>query len=478
MNSKLFFPKKLFIWFSSRQVVLSILCLVLLDLLLFLHFDARPDLNNETLEVVREVILFSLFSAVIVMLFVSLLMARSLMTPLGRIIEKSKRLGQLQFDEEVSESEWAVDEVGEWYDLEVALNKLRIDLEQKTIRLSREKTELRAIMSAISEAVVAVDLHKHVLFYNSQFAMIFQPKISANEGGGLSEVVRAPDILEACESSLREGRAIRTEAQVQLDDQRTHIFMVSVAPLKKKHNGEIYGAVAILHDISELKKAEKVRIEFVGNVSHELRTPLTSIKGYVQALQSDFTQKRYEMIPQFLDIVTKNVDRLIFLVTDLLDLSSLESGSDLNVKPVNVKTLTEAVIKQLPLKEHVVTTHYAVSDVKADPIRLEQVLSNLLQNASRYVPKGKSITVSWEFDASGSTLLRVKDNGPGIPKSHQERIFERFYRVDEARSRELGGTGIGLSLVKHIVQRHGGQVSVISDEGHGAEFICSFPNAL
>jgi two-component system phosphate regulon sensor histidine kinase PhoR len=218
-----------------------------------------------------------------------------------------------------------------------------------------------------------------------------------------------------------------------------------------------------------------LRIDFVGNVSHELRTPLTSIKGYLQTVRMDIEENRLNDCSDFLKIAEGNVDRLKLLVDDLLDLSKIESGDRLRKSVVDTRELTEGVLSMINSKDHVIQMNYSVDKFTADSTRVEQVLRNLLQNSVRYVPKGRNIWVDWSRGEGNQVYLRVKDNGPGIPEKHHNRLFERFYRIDEARARDVGGTGIGLSLVKHIMLRHGGNVYLNSEEGQGAEFICEFP---
>lgn len=470
--NKTFFPYRLFLWFVSRQILISALGLLLLSTGIFFWLG-RQAWTEEAIESAQFVVWISLLLAFVLMVTVSLFMARRLVVPLGRLIDRTRRLRKFPFEaEEMTEEDLAYDEPGEWFELERALNLLGRDLKQKTIRLSREKTELRTIMSAISEAVLAVNQERRLLFFNPQFALIFGR--DTGDDAEVSEIVREPEVLEAFDQCLKSGETARVEVSLQLQD-GFHDFQVSVAPLKKKHNQEVYGAVGVFHDITELKKAERIRIEFVGNVSHELRTPLTSIKGYIQTLLQDYEKGQMQEAGEFLQIVAKNVDRLMFLVGDLLDLSSLESGAELNRSRVSLREITELVVSQVHLRDHVVVMHYDLETMEADAPRVEQVLRNLLQNAARYVPKGKRIEINWLVNDKGEVELRVKDDGPGIPLEHQERLFERFYRIDEARSRELGGTGIGLSLVKHIMQRHGGHVRVQSELGRGAEFICTFP---
>lgn len=236
-----------------------------------------------------------------------------------------------------------------------------------------------------------------------------------------------------------------------------------------------------LEVIVALKKAEKMRIDFVANVSHELRTPLTSIKGYTETLLQDLEDGR-ALDPEFLKIILKNSNRLLALINDLLDLSAIESGADeLHPANLDLQEITEHVVKHLELnaakKDTKVEIKIDTPALQADPKRLEQVMTNLIDNAIKYCPNHSTITVSWsreEIDVP-SIVLRVADNGPGIPAKYIDRLFERFYRLDKGRSREMGGTGLGLSIVKHIMQRHNGSVTVESSMGSGTTFICRFP---
>jgi two-component system phosphate regulon sensor histidine kinase PhoR len=469
------FPSRLFRWFISQQILFSALLFVLLSAALFFYVE-YSGYPVEVIRFGRKVALMALAASFLVLILISLVMARRLLIPLGRLIEKTRRLREFPLSSEDTEPEaLTFDEPGEWFELERALNRLGRDLRNKTIRLSREKTELRTIMTAISEAVLAISDDRKVLFYNPQFALSFNPQVTGSNVT-ISQILREPDVLEAYMAALSTGSPERRELQLAVaGDRAPRFFELSVAPLRKKHNQEVYGAVGVFYDITELKKAERIRIEFVGNVSHELRTPLTTINGYIQTLIADVKSGRLDQAGEFLNIVSKNATRLKSLVEDLLDLSALESGKELRIERVNVQDITEAVISQINASSHKIHISYGFNEMNADGKRLEQVLRNLMENAIRYVPDGRNIEIRWLKSAQGRPELHVKDDGPGIAPEHQARLFERFYRVDEARSREKGGTGIGLSLTKHIVQRHGGQIFVKSQLDQGAEFICEFP---
>lgn len=471
------FPRRLFRWFLSRQILIAACALVALDLGILLWLEHRVPYDFEALRVGRETVFVSLVSAAVVLVGVSIFMASQMMGPLGRLIKKTEQIRRFPFldEEALADDILAYDEPGEWYDLERALNELAVELRKKTIRLSREKTEVRTIMSSINEAVLAVDLERKPLFYNSQFALLFGLNPEVMSEAAVGELIRSPDVLEAFQNSLKSGEITSLEARLETRSESWRHFQLSVAPLRKRHNQEVYGAVAIFHDITDRKRGEQMRVEFVGNVSHELRTPLTSIKGYLQTTTMDIEAGKGKDTLPFLKIMERNVDRLMHLVDELMDLSALQSGVEVRRETVNLETLTKSVLGQVDTRNHKVDLKIDAPTVFAEERRVEQVVRNLLQNAVRYVPAQGEIRIRWQELESGGVRFSVKDNGPGIAKEHIARIFERFYRVDEARTRQVGGSGIGLAIVKHIMLRHGGSVRVVSELGHGAEFICDFP---
>lgn len=411
---------------------------------------------------------------------------RRLIFPLGRLLLKAQKVGEgeIETDKVYSDDEGIDSESaqGEWSDLETTIDQIRHNLRSKTETLTREREELATLMSAISDAILAVDKEGNPLFYNSRFALFFGERDLATRRPRLGELFRSPEVLDAFHSALASGQAQTAESRLHVgQDPVPRYFSISVAPLRRPE-GKVYGAVGIFHDITELKRAEQIRIDFVANVSHELRTPLTSIKGFADTLRADLKEGRTETSENFLDVIHRNTERLMSLISDLLDLSSIESsaGSEVVKTPLDTRDLTARVLGQLEAirtrKNHNVETQFGAETVNAQAGRVEQVLTNLLENAMKYVPQGGLIRVVWERPIKGKgVLLRVADSGPGIPPEHQSRLFERFYRIDKARSRELGGTGLGLAIVKHIMQVHGGSVYVTSEPGKGAEFVCQFP---
>ncbi len=355
------------------------------------------------------------------------------------------------------------------------IDSIREGLLAKSESLDREREEISTTLSAISDAILAVDLEGAPLFFNHRFVFLsgMEERLKHRDIR-VWEIFRNPEIQGAFRAALSEKRRAEIgAAPIESGAGTQCYYSLSVSPLNRR-SGEAYGAIGIFHDVTELKHAERIRIDFVANVSHELRTPLTAIKGYADTLLHDAKAGR-ACEPEFLEVIGRNVNRLMSLINDLLDLSALEStdgfGEGLQKSRVSTGEITSRVAQELSRE---VKVKCDCEWVMADSKRLEQVLVNLLDNANKYTPPGSLIEVLWSQEGS-ETILRVRDQGPGIPLEHHARLFERFYRVDKARSREQGGTGLGLAIVKHIMQRHGGSVSIASAPGQGAIFTCRFP---
>ncbi|MGZ3709790.1 MAG: sensor histidine kinase [Bdellovibrionota bacterium] len=350
------------------------------------------------------------------------------------------------------------------------------ELEARIDALTTERDQQALLLGAISDAVIAVDLEGAPLFYNSRFALLFGEADIQHRR--VWKIFLDREILNGFQLALKEGKSTSLAAIPFEMPAGKQFYSVSISSLKKTADSPPYGAVGIFHDVTELKRAEQIRIDFVANVSHELRTPLTAIKGYADTLISDLTEAR-PVAREFLEVIVRNTDRLMSLIHDLLDLSTIESTDVLHKSVIGTSEVTHQVLNQLrgkfEARHHRVEVDAQTPTVHADPRRLEQVLVNLLDNANKYTPPGGSITVRWRETSNQNVRLEISDTGPGIAPDHQARLFERFYRIDKARSRELGGTGLGLAIVKHILQRHDGLVWVKSQPGEGTTFVCQFP---
>lgn len=468
------FPWTIFLRFLIFQI-LAFNVLFVLSMTLFFREEGIPSSEF------WDALLVFLPGSIAVSLFTSWRFSLPIQRALRQAIRiASKRTGKGQTDS--SEADLFDDEPGEYSELVLALDRIDKKLRKKKEQLLREREENAAFMSSVQEGLISISADGKLLYFNSQFAALFLPGslLKSEMEIRLTDAVRVPEIYESFRSVLETG--VMKKVQVRLNtllDNQPRDFAVSMAPLRRTKSGEIRGVIGIFHDVSDLKKAERIRIDFVGNASHELRTPLTSIKGYLETLKEDFAAGRLDQAAHFIQIISRNVDRLIEMVQDLLSLSAMEHNSELKLETVNALGITDHVAKELaPLasdKRQVIQVMGEVPDFLADPRKLEQVLRNLISNALKYIPEGSRVQVRWELGPRREVVLRVIDNGPGIPEEHHHRLFERFYRIDKGRSRDAGGTGLGLAIVKHIMQSHGGSVSVRSTPGAGAEFICTFP---
>jgi two-component system, OmpR family, phosphate regulon sensor histidine kinase PhoR len=364
------------------------------------------------------------------------------------------------------------------------LTKLAASLNEVGRRLAQREGQLRStsqtqttVLEAMSESVIAVDRSEKVLFANASAARALGFDASRVEGHPLLEAVRSHELRAVVQQALRSRRPSSGEIAWRGKSQR--IFDVLATPLP----GEpLPGVVVVLRDVSEVKRLEQMRQQFIANVSHELKTPLSSIKAYTETLLGGALKDPVHG-QRFLERIDEQATRLHQLIMDMLSLARIESSqAPLELTDVPLARVIQRTVvdheRQAAAKE--VTLENRFSDlaviVRADEEALRQILNNLIDNAVKYTPPGGRVTVSGQADGS-VVLCEVTDTGPGIPAEHHSRLFERFYRVDKARSRELGGTGLGLAIVKHLTQAMGGSVEVSSQVGRGSTFTVRLPAA-
>jgi two-component system phosphate regulon sensor histidine kinase PhoR len=354
--------------------------------------------------------------------------------------------------------------------MEAALNQTAERLDKSFAESESRRQELATILDSMQEAVVAITPEGFVRWSNAVMQRMAGTQIRV--GRPLVHSARDPELL-ACVKGALENRELRTGRASSLAPGR--IFEINAAPLPSG------GAIAVLHDVTQIETAEKSRREFIANVSHELRTPLTSIQGYVETLLEDPTCNP-ETNREFLGVIQKNATRMNRLTEDLLALASVESPDYKLVRqPIRASALVHDAIESLGglVVDSGVELEFAGSPdvcVMADADAMNQVFGNLIENALKYGKSGKRIRVGAQL-LEDEVEFCVRDFGPGIAYEHLSRIFERFYRVDKARSRESGGTGLGLAIVKHIIQAHGGNIRAESELGSGAAFCFTLPLA-
>jgi two-component system phosphate regulon sensor histidine kinase PhoR len=366
------------------------------------------------------------------------------------------------------------DELGQ---LGGALSQTSLRLHELFEKLSLESGRREAILSSMVEGVLAVDHELRVTFCNEAFARTVGARMPVPERLPVVELVRDPQFLDMLSRVLVTASVLKQRIQLSAADGRT--FEVQSAPLGF---GARRGAIAILHDITDLERLERVRKDFVANVSHELRTPLTAIRGYAETLL-DGALEDEENNRKFLEIIRAHAIRLNNITTDLLVLSELESGGAPGPEPelVSIRAALESALRTVESEARVrnvalKTGRVDDSCVLGHRIRLEQAFVNLIDNAVKFNREGGEVVVEAGLTSDRKTTkITISDTGIGIPSEDLPRVFERFYRVDKARSRQVGGTGLGLSIVKHVIERAGGTISVESRLGKGSTFTIVLP---
>ncbi|MEW5807192.1 MAG: ATP-binding protein [Acidobacteriota bacterium] len=370
--------------------------------------------------------------------------------------------------------------VKEIEDMGYALNKMIEKMDEKTREVERRKSQIEAVLSSISEGIIAVDADGRIILWNKKAIDFLKVSGSALERKHLMDVCRQPELYSILHGTMEQSTEIQKE--IHIPEMRKTFRVVSV-PLRYPAEGRGSGAVAILIDITELKKYDELRKEFVANVSHELKTPLTSIKGFTETLLEGALEDE-KTARKFLEVISSHADNLTLLIEDLLTLSRLDRHmEELEYSEVNLKELVDEVLfsflRQIEQRLHHVRNliQEDVPTIRADRKKMAHVLSNLIDNAIKFTPESGAITVGSSLEEKGFVKISVKDTGMGIPLEARGRIFERFFRVEGNRSRELGGTGLGLSIVKNIVEAHGGKVGVDSEPGKGSTFWFTLPLA-
>jgi two-component system phosphate regulon sensor histidine kinase PhoR len=430
---------------------------------------------DEAAATVHRTVALGALLAFVFVLAMGFFISRRIARPIADMQTIARRMAEGHLAQRVAIA--GTDEVAE---LGRTLNRMAERLHEKIQDLDGERAKAAAILDSMVEGVIAIDHRERIVLMNHAARTIFDLGREGVEQRPLLEVIRHKELLDLVEAVrlTRVGETRRREVELGPPIDRTldaHATAVAIAPAGS-------GVLLVLHDITELRRLERVRTEFVANVSHELRTPLTAIRGYLETLL-DGALEEPAHARRFLEIAHTHAERLSRLVDDLLQLSDIETGKA-GLKPTalrlrevaaDVVAMFEAQAMQKALR--LVNAVPPELRAQADADRLTQILVNLVDNAVKYTPDGGRITLAAAPGPRGFVRVWVADTGIGIPSTDLPRLTERFYRVDKARSRELGGTGLGLAIVKHLVQAHGGELWLESELGQGTTAYFTLPAA-
>ncbi len=359
-----------------------------------------------------------------------------------------------------------------------AMNQMAVELERRIQSVIRQRNETQAVLASMVEGVVAVDSQERILHVNEAAARFFQQSARQMKGRSIQELMRIPELHDMIRTTLDKGTKV--EGDVTLYQSGAQVLNTHCTPLADADGARI-GVLLVMNDVTQLRRLENMRRDFAANVSHEIKTPLTAIRGFVETLLGGDVEDPKE-IRKFMGIIDKHVQRLSAIIDDLMKLSRLEqdeTGEQFRMQGSPIFEVIDAAYQLCcPQADEKQITIAVECDehlsAQMDKDLMEQALVNLLDNAIKYSPASSRIEIRAEQQA-GEILIRFRDQGVGIPRKHLPRLFERFYRVDKARSRNVGGTGLGLAIAKHIVQAHGGHINVESVQGVGSTFTIYLP---
>lgn len=424
-----------------------------------------PEIQKSLGTINKKIIYIVIILMIIALLF-SILFSRGFTNPIKEIAFAAGKIKNGDFTTRIFIKR--KDELGELSD---AINEMARELQKLFTNLNLQREELQVILSSMVEGLIVINEEEKIVLSNKNFSTLAGTSNETQiQNKRYWEVLQNDNLNKLVKSVSQTDKAQTCEAQFG-----EKIYLVNGAPTSKTARKKI---IIVLHDITELKRVEKIKADFVTNITHELKTPLTSIKGFVETLKEKAntnTENRH-----FLEIIERNTDRLIDIVDDLLLLSNLEDKKQkLKIEKINLREMADNILKifEIKFKEKKISFELDISDnisnINADPFWLEQLFINLIDNAIKYTDKG-SVKIKI-FSRDKDIQIEIQDSGIGIPKKHLSRIFERFYVVDKSRSHKLGGTGLGLSIVKHIIQLYNGKISVESKVGKGSKFIITLP---
>lgn len=419
----------------------------------------------DTMKRINSVFISGMLIALALTAVLGVILAHTITHPIKVMTRHATEVAEGKFDQKMPV--FGNDEIGK---LSLAFNYMTGRLREALSQNEEEKEKLSSILTNMSDGVVATDENGRVILVNRRASAMLG--VNENEMTGRHIAVLLgidPEETEALYSGLPASTLLQLEPAGQ---DEPIVIKVTFTPIHRREFGTA-GTIAVLQDVTEQEEMEHTRREFVANVSHELRTPLTTIRSYAEALDEGAVQEP-QLAERFVAVIRNETERMIRLVTDLLHLSRLDSNeAPLRMQPSDVMEMLEEVADRFSFQmkeKHIrsgVFVEHGIGQVVIDRDQIDQVLDNLVSNALKYTPEGGNIRIEARRSGEGMLSISVQDTGIGIPKKDLDRIFERFYRVDKARSRNMGGTGLGLSIAREIVKAHGGLIFLESEYGKG-----------
>ncbi|KRL38340.1 two component sensor kinase [Liquorilactobacillus uvarum DSM 19971] len=414
-------------------------------------------------------------------LFLAILISRAITQPIDEMKKQTARIARGDYSGQVHV--YGNDELGQ---LAQAVNNLSVRVEEAQESSEAERRRLDSVLSHMSDGVIATDRRGNVIIMNETASEALNIDAADADGHSILDTLNIRGRY-----TLRDLLEKHDEIILDLSDEEHDQVLNAYFSLIQRESGFISGLVCVLHDVTEQKKIDRERRQFVSNVSHELRTPLTSMRSYIEAL-NDGAWKDPKVAPNFLKVTQDETDRMIRMINDLLSLSRMDSGtSKLDLELVNLNELYNYILDRFDMmlktdnssdtsekvkKNYTIKRDFTRRElwVEIDTDKFMQVVDNIMNNAIKYSPDGGVVTCRL-LETHNHVILSISDQGLGIPKKDVAHIFDRFFRVDKARSRAQGGTGLGLAISKEVIEMHGGKIWVDSIEGKGSTFYISLP---
>jgi two-component system, OmpR family, sensor histidine kinase VicK len=435
-----------------------------------IYIESSMEDIYDQIQQINSILLSGTVIALLITAVLVILLARTITAPIMDMRKQALRMGQGDFSRQVTV--YGTDEIGQ---LAFSFNELTYKLQDATATRAREQKKLSSVLAHMTDGVIATDQNGQIILMNKRAEELL--------GVQSYEVIKRllPDVLRLPEPYELEDLFEQTESILLdfSDDDQEFLIEANFSVIQEE-DGPINGLITVLHDVTEQEKIEQDRREFVANVSHELRTPLTTMKSYLEALE-DGALEDPELAPRFIGVTQNETERMIRLVNDLLQLSKIDSHDyRLTMTWVDFGQFLHEVIDRFEMVAQGRNIHFTrhisghPTYVEVDKDKLTQVIDNIISNAMKYSPEGGNVTTTL-LHQGHNVRVSISDEGMGIPRENQAKIFDRFYRVDKARARSIGGTGLGLAIAKELVHAHGGEIWVSSEYGSGTTIYFTLP---